>query len=117
MFVFGYIGCAIFGAIAGGIAAAAADVREDDLMLYAIAGYLVGIAMAISISYLVVCSMAPIPKRRRAAPDDDYDDYDDRRDRRHADDEDDDYDRRRTRRRREDDDYDRPRRSRRDDDF
>ena len=75
MFIFGYIGAAITCAITGGVIASAADVREDDLLPFFILGYFVGIVGAISFSYLVVCSVSPLAKRRRVG---DYDDYDDR---------------------------------------
>jgi len=113
MFVFGYIGAVIFGAIVGGVIAGASGMDEDEALIPIVLGYLIGIGIAICISYLVVCSLSPLKKQSRY---DDYDDYDDEPRRRRRYEDDDNYDRPRSRRRDDDEDEYRPRSRRRDDD-
>jgi hypothetical protein len=111
-----YLAAACAGGI-GGVVISGARVEDDkEFMLAFLPGYLVGAALAVGFSYLVVGIVPPLPKRRDY--DDDYDDYDDRRGRRPRYEEDYEDDEPRSRRRRyedDEDDDDRPRRRRRDD--
>lgn len=113
LMVGGWYGGAIFGAIVGAVLAAAAQANEDDLFVYIMPLLLLGAVGGLGCSYLVVCSVAPLPKRREY--EDDYDDYVPRRKRSRVED-DDEYDDRPSSRRR-DEDYDDRRRPRRDEDY
>jgi hypothetical protein len=113
LLVFSWFGCEITGAIAGVIVAEIAQVGDGPDMLIAIGGALVGVAIAVCVSYAVVNAAVPLPRRPS-----DYDDYDDEpRPRRRRYEDDDEDDRPRARRDR-DDRYedDRPRRRYEDDD-
>lgn len=122
LLVFSYFGLGIFlGIVSIVVADVDPDGPDNEFILAAIPGLLIGYALAVGLSYIVVCAVPPVPKRRRRYRDAEYDDYDDdnhdRPVRRPLRDEDPyDYDDDRPRRRRdEDDDFDRPRRGRRDD--
>lgn len=110
LMVGGWYGGAILGAIVGAILGAAAEANEDDFFLFILPFLLLGAACGLGLSYLVVCSVSPLPNRRN-----EYDDYDDepRRRRRQDDEYDDHYEDRPSSRRRDEDDEDRPRRRRR----
>jgi hypothetical protein len=120
LLVFGYIGlgftCGVAAILISGIDPDQA--ADNDLLLTAIPGVLVGYALGVALAYVVVGAVPPLRKRRYHDDGeyDDYDDYDDRPRRRQRDEYAYDYEDDRPRRRRyeedEDDDYDRPRRRR-----
>jgi hypothetical protein len=110
LLVFGWIGLEVLGGITGIILAEVTGAREDEAMLFIVPLAIMGALSGLGLAYLVVCSVAPLKRRRRTY--DDYDDYDDapRSDRRDRDDE---YDRHRASRREvEYDEYDDRRRRR-----
>ena len=126
LLVFSYFGLGIFlGIVSIVVAGADPDAPDNEMILAAIPGLLIGYALAVALSYIVVCALPPVPKRRWRNRDEEYDDEDDedhdrpiRRPRRDDDPYDYDDDRPRRRRRDEDDgydDYDRPRRRGRND--
>lgn len=116
LFVLAYFGLAVTCGIVGLVAAGAGQAGEDEAMPFVLLGYLIGVATAVGLSYLVVCSVPPL--ERRPGEYDDYEDYEEdiRSRRRGREDDGSDYDR--PRRRRPDDEYEddepRPRRRRRD---
>lgn len=118
LLVFSYFSLGIFlGIVSIVVAGADPDAPDNEMILAAIPGLLIGYALAVALSYIVVCAVPPVPKRRRYR-DEEYDDDDDEdRPIRRRDDDPYDYDDDRPRRRRRDeddgyDDYDRPRRRR-----
>jgi hypothetical protein len=118
LLVFGWFGLGFVFAILAVVIGMAAGMNEDEVLLPAILGYLVGAACAAGLAYLVVGAVSPLRRKRRFDDEDDYDDYEDRPRRRRPRDEDpydydDEPDDPRSRRRpRDEDDYDRPRRRR-----
>jgi hypothetical protein len=117
LLVFAYLGLGVFcGIVSIVIAGVDPDQGNDnDLILAALPGLLIGYVLGLALAYIVVGLVPPVPKRRYR--DEEYDDYDDedRPRRRQRDDDLYDYDDDRPRSRRrddEDDDYDRPRRRR-----
>jgi hypothetical protein len=111
------VGSYLCAACAGGIGAlvvSGARVEDDKEFFVAfLPGYVVGAALAVGFSYLVVGMVPPLVKRRDY---DDYDDYEDESRRpRYREDYEDDEPRSRRGYEDDDDDYDRPRRRRRDD--
>lgn len=123
LLVFGYFGLGVTcGIVAIFIAGVDPDQANDnDVIIAALPGVLVGYALGVALAYIVVGAVPPLPKRR-FYDDGEYDDYDDYdRPRRSRRDEDPyDYEDDRPRGRRDEDQYehedDRPRRRRHEDD-
>jgi hypothetical protein len=108
-----YLLSACAGGIGGVVVSGARAEDDKEFMLAFLPGYLIGAALAVGFSYLIVGLVPPVAKRRKH---DDYDDYDDDSPRRPRYREDYEDEEPRSRRRYDDDDDDdRPRRRRRDD--
>lgn len=119
LLVFGYFGlgfmCGLAAILVSGIDPDQA--ADNDLLLAAIPGVLVGYVLGVALAYVVVGAVPPLRKRRSydEGEYDDYDDYDDQPRRRRRDEDPYDYEDDRPRRPRyeeDEDDYDRPRRRR-----